>query len=260
MMKKTLWLATLLTGSLCTVSTQPAPPRPSPGRAHRRHRSGADRQRDHRRAGRQIVAAGPAARVAVPAGAERVSLAGKTVIPGLINAHGTSQPWASRAGKYSAETVLKRSAHLRRLRRDDGLLARRGTGGRVRRARSAEHADARSRPPVRRRSGDRAENARRGAHAGRRRRGDEGRHRQDPRRRQSRHHAEDAAGGLPGRDRRGAQEAACASRSHLFYLDDAKAVLEAGADFIAHSIRDTEVDAAVDRDAEATQSLRTARR
>jgi imidazolonepropionase-like amidohydrolase len=32
---------------------------------------------------------------------------------------------------------------------------------------------------------------------------------------------------------------------HLFYLADAKSVLDAGADFIAHSIRDTDVDAAV---------------
>ena len=29
---------------------------------------------------------------------------------------------------------------------------------------------------------------------------------------------------------------------HLFYLADAKAVLDAGADFIAHSVRDVEVD------------------
>jgi imidazolonepropionase-like amidohydrolase len=36
----------------------------------------------------RIVAAGSSSRVAIPAGAERVSLAGKTVIPGLINAHG----------------------------------------------------------------------------------------------------------------------------------------------------------------------------
>src|SRR5439155_15024177 len=36
----------------------------------------------------RVVAVGPAARVTVPAGAERVSLAGKTVIPGLINAPG----------------------------------------------------------------------------------------------------------------------------------------------------------------------------
>ena len=38
--------------------------------------------------GGKVVAAGPANAVTVPAGAERVSLAGKTVIPGLINAHG----------------------------------------------------------------------------------------------------------------------------------------------------------------------------
>ena len=36
----------------------------------------------------RIVAAGPAARVRVPAGAERVALDGKVVIPGIINAHG----------------------------------------------------------------------------------------------------------------------------------------------------------------------------
>jgi imidazolonepropionase-like amidohydrolase len=32
---------------------------------------------------------------------------------------------------------------------------------------------------------------------------------------------------------------------HLFYLEDAKAVLDAGADFIAHSVRDTDVDDAL---------------
>jgi imidazolonepropionase-like amidohydrolase len=32
---------------------------------------------------------------------------------------------------------------------------------------------------------------------------------------------------------------------HLFYLADAKAVLEAGADFIAHSVRDTDIDDAL---------------
>lgn len=33
--------------------------------------------------------------------------------------------------------------------------------------------------------------------------------------------------------------------AHLYYLDDAKALLEAGVDYIAHSIRDQEVDASV---------------
>jgi imidazolonepropionase-like amidohydrolase len=36
----------------------------------------------------RIVAAGAASSVTIPAGAERVSLAGKTAIPGIINAHG----------------------------------------------------------------------------------------------------------------------------------------------------------------------------
>ena len=36
----------------------------------------------------KVVAAGAAGAVSVPAGAERVSLAGKTVVPGFINAHG----------------------------------------------------------------------------------------------------------------------------------------------------------------------------
>lgn len=36
----------------------------------------------------RIVAAGPAARVTIPAGAQRTRLDGKVVIPGLINAHG----------------------------------------------------------------------------------------------------------------------------------------------------------------------------
>src|SRR5258705_1574303 len=36
----------------------------------------------------RIVAAGPSSSVTVPAGAARVDLTGKNVIPGLINAHG----------------------------------------------------------------------------------------------------------------------------------------------------------------------------
>src|SRR5258708_39680412 len=36
----------------------------------------------------RIAAVGPAARVTIPGGAQRVSLSGKTVIPGLVNAHG----------------------------------------------------------------------------------------------------------------------------------------------------------------------------
>jgi imidazolonepropionase-like amidohydrolase len=56
----------------------------------------------------KIVAAGAAARVTVPGGAERVSLAGKTVIPGLVNAHGhVGNTVGLEQGKYSAENVQR---------------------------------------------------------------------------------------------------------------------------------------------------------
>src|SRR2546426_5636424 len=55
----------------------------------------------------RVAAVGPAASVTVPAGAERVSLAGKTVIPGLINAHGhVGNTVGLQQGRYSAENVL----------------------------------------------------------------------------------------------------------------------------------------------------------
>jgi imidazolonepropionase-like amidohydrolase len=54
----------------------------------------------------KVVAAG--AGVTVPAGAERVSLAGKTVIPGLVNAHGhVGNTVGLEQGKYSAENVQR---------------------------------------------------------------------------------------------------------------------------------------------------------
>ena len=56
----------------------------------------------------RIVAVGPAAGVTVPAGAQRVSLAGKTLIPGLINAHGhVGNTAGMEQGHYSAENVTR---------------------------------------------------------------------------------------------------------------------------------------------------------
>jgi imidazolonepropionase-like amidohydrolase len=56
----------------------------------------------------RIVAVGPAAGVTVPAGAQRVSLAGKTVIPGLVNAHGhVGNTAGMEQGHYSAENVRR---------------------------------------------------------------------------------------------------------------------------------------------------------
>jgi imidazolonepropionase-like amidohydrolase len=56
--------------------------------------------------GGKIVAIGPSASVKVPAGAESVSLAGKTVIPGLVNAHGhVGNTEGLQQGHYSAQNV-----------------------------------------------------------------------------------------------------------------------------------------------------------
>jgi len=56
--------------------------------------------------GGKIVAVGAASAVTVPAGAQRVPLAGKTVIPGLVNAHGhVGNTVGLEGGKYSAENV-----------------------------------------------------------------------------------------------------------------------------------------------------------
>jgi imidazolonepropionase-like amidohydrolase len=56
----------------------------------------------------KIVAVGAASAVTVPAGAQRVALAGKTVIPGLVNAHGhVGNTVGMEQGNYSAENVAR---------------------------------------------------------------------------------------------------------------------------------------------------------
>ena len=56
----------------------------------------------------KIVTVAPAARAQVPANAERVSLAGKTVIPGIVNAHGhVGNTVGMDQGHYSAENVQR---------------------------------------------------------------------------------------------------------------------------------------------------------
>jgi len=56
----------------------------------------------------KIVSVGPASRAQVPAGAERVSLDGKTVIPGIVNAHGhVGNTEGLEQGHYSAANVVR---------------------------------------------------------------------------------------------------------------------------------------------------------
>ena len=190
----------------------------------------------------RIVSVGPAAGVTVPAGAERVALAGKTVIPGLVNAHGhVGNTVGLEQGKYSAENVQKDL----RTYAAYGVTTVFSLGDDQ--AASIAARDSQKTPAL-----DRARLYVAGPVLAPKT-VDEARKLVD----------EDAAmkvdivkirvddnlgttAKMPPEIYRAVIDQAHKKKLpvavHLFYLDDAKAVLDAGADFIAHSVRDTDVD------------------
>jgi imidazolonepropionase-like amidohydrolase len=193
----------------------------------------------------RVTAVGPAARVTVPDGAQRVALAGKTVIPGLVNAHGhVGNTVGLEPGHYSADNV----------RRDLKTYATYGVttvfslgddqeaGFRIRDAQSTPslaHARLFVAGPVL---------APKSPEEARKLVGDVAAMKADI----VKIRVDDNLGAttkmppaiyqavIDESHKKGVRTAV-----HLFYLDDAKGVLDAGADFIAHSIRDKDVDDAV---------------
>jgi imidazolonepropionase-like amidohydrolase len=190
----------------------------------------------------KIVAAGPATQVTVPGGAERVSLAGKTVIPGLVNAHGhVGNTVGLEQGKYSAENVQRdlktyaaygvttvfslgddqaagiaardsqKTASLNRARLyvAGPVLAPKTVDEA---ARLVDEVAAMKADIVKIRVDDNLGTTQKMA-------------------------PEIYKAVIAAAHKKGLPVAV-----HLFYLSDAKAVLDAGADFIAHSVRDTDVD------------------
>jgi imidazolonepropionase-like amidohydrolase len=192
--------------------------------------------------GGKIVAVGAASAVTVPAGAQRVPLAGKTVIPGLVNTHGhVGNTVGMEQGHYSADNVARdlktyaaygittvfslgddQAAGIaaRDAQRTPALTrARLFVAGPVLAPKSVDEArklvdeDAAMKVDI------------------------------------VKIRVDDNLGTTPKMapeiykavidqaHKKGLRVAV-----HLFYLDDAKAVLDAGADFIAHSVRDTAVD------------------
>ena len=188
----------------------------------------------------RIVAAGPAASVQVPAGTTRVDVTGKTVIPGLVNAHGHAQ--ASGGGDtrenlqqrlrtyaaYGVTTVVSLgqgndTADVVRLRDEQakGAIDRARvytSGPSFRGLRSAAEA----RDGVDRlvaQGVDRIKFHQEGGGA----------------------MSLDTVGGLvEAAHARGLRVAA-----HIFSLDEAKGVVSRGVDIVAHSVRDRDVDAAL---------------
>ena len=181
--------------------------------------------------GGRVIGAGPANRVSVPAEAERIALDGKFVIPGLVNAHGhVNDPRDLRTyAAYGVTTVFSlggepASVFAARAEQATPALdrARVFLAGPVLTPRTpdeartqvaeatAQHVDI-----IKIRVDDNLGTAQKMPPAV-------------------------YAAVIDEAHKRGMRVA-----SHLFYLSDAKSLLAAGTDFVAHSIRDADVDADV---------------
>jgi imidazolonepropionase-like amidohydrolase len=192
----------------------------------------------------KVVAAGPRAQVAVPAGAERIDVSGRTIIPGLINAHGhVGETVGLKSGPelYTADNVLRQL----RLYARYGVTTVFSLGG-------DQEAGFRFRDSQDTASLDRArlyvagpvivaatpEEARQKVDAVAALAPDVVKIRVD-----------DNLGTTPKMSPAvyravidQAHERGLRVAVHVYYLEDARGALQAGADFIAHSIRDRDVD------------------
>ena len=190
----------------------------------------------------KVQSVAPAARAQVPADAERIALQGKTVIPGIVNAHGhVGNTEGMEQGHYSAENVARdlktyaaygvttvfslgddQAAGIaaRDSQRTPSLnRARLFVAGPVLAPKTVDEA----RTQV-------DENIAMNVDIIKIRVDDNlGTTKKMP--------PEIYEAVIEEAHKKGARVAV-----HLFYLDDAKAVLDAGADFIAHSVRDKDVD------------------
>jgi imidazolonepropionase-like amidohydrolase len=190
----------------------------------------------------RIVGVGPLGRVTIPPDAERVTLTGKTVIPGLVNAHGhVGNTVGMEQGHYSAENVLRDLKTYAAY----GVTTVFSLGDDQEagfKARDAQNTPTLNRarlfvagPVLAPKSPDDA----------RKLVGDVAAMKADI----VKIRVDDNLGATPKMapeiykavideaHKKGMRVAV-----HLFYLEDAKAVLDAGADFIAHSVRDLDVD------------------
>ena len=193
----------------------------------------------------RVVAVGPAARVTVPEGAQRVALTGKTVIPGLLNAHGhVGNTVGLQQGRYSAENVIRdlKTYAAYGVTTVFSLGDDQEPGFKIRDAQntpSLDHARLFVSGPVL---------APKSPEEARKLVGDVAAMKADI----IKIRVDDNLGTatkmppevyqavIDEGHKKGMRTAV-----HLFYLEDAKGVLDAGADFIAHSIRDKDVDDAV---------------
>jgi imidazolonepropionase-like amidohydrolase len=194
----------------------------------------------------RIRAFGPADAVAVPAGAARVDLAGRVLVPGLINAHGhvgETRGLESGPEHYTRDNVL---AQLRQYARY-GVTTVASLGGDGPAGAAVRREQLRPGPLDRARlliagpviAADTPEEARRQVAGAAALEPDFIKIRVDDNLGTTKKMAPEVYRAvIDEAHRRGLRVAA-----HIFYLEDAKAVVRAGADLLAHSVRDGDVDA-----------------
>jgi imidazolonepropionase-like amidohydrolase len=176
----------------------------------------------------RIAAIGPAASVAIPAGAERISLDGRFVIPGLVNTHGhVNTPADLRTyAAYGVTTVVSLGGE------GDDVFAARAAQDVAKLDRARVYVAG----PVL--SPGTPDEARAQVAALVPRRVDWVKIRVDDNLGTTRRMAPEVYRAVIDEAHRGGLRVA----AHLYYLADAKGLLDAGADFLAHSVRDTLVD------------------
>jgi imidazolonepropionase-like amidohydrolase len=190
----------------------------------------------------RVVSVGPGARVTVPADAERVSLAGKNLIPGLVNAHGhVGNTVGLQQGGYSAENVLRdlRTYAAYGVTTVFSLGDDQDAGFK---ARDSQNTPALNRarlfvagPVLAPKTPD---EARKLVDATAAMKVDIIKIRVDDNLATTTKMAPEVYRAVIDEAHKKGLRVAV----HLFYLEDAKGVLDAGADFIAHSVRDADVD------------------
>jgi imidazolonepropionase-like amidohydrolase len=195
----------------------------------------------------RISAIGPSARVKPPSGAAIVNVAGKTIIPGLINAHGhvgETQGLQSGAQYYTPENVARQLGLYGRY----GITTVFSLGGD--REPAFRMRDEQDTPGLKRArlfvagnivTANTPEAARKQVDEVAASKADIVKIRVDDNLGTTKKMSPDVyAAVIDEAHRKGMRTAV-----HIFYLDDAKAVLKLGADYIAHSVRDKDVDAEI---------------
>ncbi len=190
----------------------------------------------------RVEAAGPPSSVDIPSGAEQVDVSGRTIMPGLINAHGhVGGTLGLESGHYTEENLLRQL----RLYARYGVTTVNSLGGDE--EAGIQLRDAQDTPSLERARlfaaggvvvGDTPEEALRMVDQNAAMSVDFIKIRVDDNLGTASKMAPDVYQAVI----ESAHEKELRVASHLFYLDDAKSLLRAGTDFVAHSVRDRDVD------------------